>query len=134
MSYTRLRETNESAAIERFEAQVDLMKLYVDRNTDAAFRSLTDLSVRTTSVVKRLAEEEPEYPPGFVTIPDTAQTMGMAREVSNALVIAYLPRVDSEHRDLWEKSYAKNHSSWIAEEQPGGNVVVVPEIEENIWE
>lgn len=130
--YFRLKNEEEMAFREQFEAQVDEMKLYMDMNTDAAFASVTGLSVLTTSLVKQLAEET-EYPPGFITIPDAAQTLGEAKNTSNALVIAYLPKVMSENFKLWE-SYSRTHTSWLAEEQPGGPMNVTPTITEYIWE
>jgi len=130
--YLRYRREKSKAFLDTFRAQVSQMELNIDSNVDAAFTSLSGLSISTTSVVKRLAEET-DYPPGFINIPDVAQTLGEAKNTSNALVIAYVPKVLSENFELW-KSYSKTHSSWIAEEQPGGPMNVTPEIIDSVWE
>jgi len=122
----------EQALQDKFVAQVSEMVLFIDTNVDAAFDSLNGLSVLTTSLVKQNAEET-DYPPGFITIPDVSQALGEAKNASNALVIAYMPKVLPEHFKLWEK-YSSTHSSWIAEEQVGGPMNVTPEINEDVWE
>jgi len=122
----------EKALNDKFSAQVSEMVLFIDTNVDAAFDSLNSLSVLTTSLVKQNAEET-DYPPGFITIPDVSQALGEAKNASNALVIAYMPKVLSEHSELWGK-YSSIHSSWIAEEQVGGPMNVTPEIMDYVWE
>jgi len=129
---TRHMALKEITLDDKFSAQVSEMAIFIDTNVDAAFDSLNSLSVLTTSLVKQNAEET-DYPPGFITIPDVSQALGQAKNASNALIIAYMPKVLSEHFELWEK-YSSIHSSWIAEEQAGGPMNVTPEIMEYVWE
>jgi len=118
--------------MDQFTVQADEMNLSIERNVDEAFASLDDLSVFTTSVVKGLAEEN-EYPAGFITIPDLAQTLDQARNKSGSLMIAYMPKVLNKNLELWE-SYSRTHSSWIVEEQPDGPMNVTHGIVDYIWE
>lgn len=132
VSTTRYMALKEQARLEKFSAQVSEMELRIDTNIDAAFASLKGLSVLTTSLVKQNAEET-EYPPGFITIPDVSQILGEAKKASNALVIAYMPKVFPENYGLWE-SYSSTHSSWVAEEQVGGPMNTTTIINEHVYE
>lgn len=132
ISYVKIERVRDQASRDQFAADADEMNLYVQKNVDEAFASLNGLTTFTTSLVKRLSEDT-EYPPGFINIPDVAQTLGEARNASNALVIAYMPKVVNENFDLWE-SYSQTHSYWVAEEQPDGPKNVTPIIFEYVWE
>jgi len=132
ISYVKIERVRDQASRDQFAADADEMNLYVQKNVDEAFASLNGLTTLTTSLVKRLSEDT-EYPPGFINIPDVAQTLGEARNASNALVIAYMPKVVNENFDLWE-SYSQTHSYWVAEEQPDGPKNVTPIIFEYVWE
>ena len=93
------------------------------------FDTLAGLSAATTSMIKQQAE----YPPGFINVPDVAQNLGLARNSSNALVIAYMPKVLRENFDLWNE-YSISHSYWLADDQPGGPVDLDPIITPFVWE
>jgi hypothetical protein len=129
---SRYKALKEQARHDKFSAQVSEIVLRIDTNVDAAFDSLNGLSVLTTSLVKQNAEDT-DYPPGFITIPDVSQTLGAVKNASNALVIAYMPKVLAKNYELWE-SYSPTHSSWVAEEQVGGPMNTTTEIIDYIWE
>jgi class 3 adenylate cyclase len=131
-AYVMFRREEDKAFEEAFASQAEEMKLYTEHNVDAAFATLKGLSVSTTSVIKRLAKET-NYPPGFINIPDVAQNLGEAQSTSNALVIAYIPKILAKNYRLWEE-YSTNHSSWVAEEQKFGPMDVTPEIIDYVWE
>jgi len=130
--YVRMEAVRDQASRDQFDADAEEMNLYVQKNVDEAFASLNGLTNLTTSLVKRFSKDT-EYPPGFINIPNVAQTLGEAKNASNALVIAYMPKVVNENFDLWE-SYSRTHSSWVAEEQPDGPKNVTPIIFDYVWE
>eukprot|EP00531_Pseudo-nitzschia_arenysensis_P017059 CAMPEP_0116128232 /NCGR_PEP_ID=MMETSP0329-20121206/7251_1 /TAXON_ID=697910 /ORGANISM="Pseudo-nitzschia arenysensis, Strain B593" /LENGTH=1433 /DNA_ID=CAMNT_0003622359 /DNA_START=227 /DNA_END=4528 /DNA_ORIENTATION=- len=115
-----------------FNAQAEQIRLYTQHNLDSAFATMQGLSASTTSIVKRQIAET-DWPPGFVTIPDVQHNIGLARNSSNALVIAYMPKVMQGDYDKWI-DFSMTQKNWIAEEQPGGPVDIEPIIRPYIWE
>jgi len=67
-----------------------------------------------TSFAKHDGANNAGYPSGFLTLPDLEHHFAMARNVSEAFVIAYLPLVEEEDRDVWEEYSIKNQR-WIDE-------------------
>ena len=61
---------------------------------------LRGLSTSTTSVVKRTAALT-GFPPGFIQLPDIQYHLGLARNTTEALVIAYMPKVLNADYDTW---------------------------------
>jgi len=130
----RLLKANESNEFQNaFDAQAEVMYLYTKYNLDTAFLTLEGLSISTTSVVKQL-NATTDFPAGFINIPDVRYNLGMARHKSNALAIAYMPKVLNEDSELW-KNYSSTHKNWVSLEQPDGPLVdVEPDITPFIWE
>lgn len=67
----------------------------------------------TTTFIQQQLKTEPEYPAGFVTIPDAEHHLGNARETAGAYSLGYLPVVEEGQYELWER-YAIDHKGWMA--------------------
>jgi len=115
-----------------FEAQVEEVKLYTQHNIDTVFETIKGLSTFTTSLVKQQSAET-DWPPGFIMVPDVLHNMGLARNVSKALVLAYMPKVLNGDYDRWI-DFSVANKNWIADQQPDGPVDAEPIIREYIWE
>ena len=70
------------------------------------------------------------YPPGFVTLTDAEHHFQVARNVTGALVIGYLPRIEPQHLGLW-KNFSFAYQGWIAE---SNQVQEFEPILTDIWE
>jgi len=129
LSFWELYRQETNLLKEQFAAQAEELNLYTTYNIESVFDTLAGLSASTTSLIKR----QVEYPPGFINVPDVAQNLGLARNSSSALVIAYMPKVLREHFDLWDE-YSTSHSYWLSDDQPGGPVDLDPIITPYVWE
>ncbi|KAL3914433.1 MAG: hypothetical protein SGILL_006104, partial [Bacillariaceae sp.] len=74
---------------------------------------------------------ETGYPEGFLTIPDVEDQLFAARNATGALVISYMPRVQTTDYNLWTR-YAEENKGWIAESNDA--VGEEAEITPFIWE
>lgn len=99
------------------------------------FGTLQGLSVSATSLAVHQHLEDPAYPLGFVTIPDAQSQLGAARNVTGALVIAYMPNVESIDYDLWIQ-YSEEHSAWLSEAHSvtEDESSSLPNVSSYIWE
>lgn len=113
-----------------FQNQAEEMVLYTSNNVDTAFATLRSLSTSTTTLVKKKMTSSV---PGFVELPDITYHLGLARNSTDALVIAYMPKVLNENYDEWIQ-YSEENKDWISASQPGGPISTVPEITPYIWE
>jgi len=131
-SYFLLEKEETRAFKNLFDAQAKELQLYTTHNVDNVFETLDGLSRMTTSWIKH-SNNDGEWPSGFINVPDVRENIGLARNLTNSLVIAYMPKVQKEDYDKWI-NYSTTHKNWIAEEQPGGSSAVEPNISEFIWE
>lgn len=128
-----LYRQEETETFERaFTNQAEEIMLYTNHNVDTAFATLRGLSTSTTTMVKRMAESGIDNP-GFIVIPDLDDHMGLARETTDALVMAYMPMVKNASYDAWIE-FSEENKMWVSEYQPGGPVDYAPEITPYIWE
>jgi len=132
VSYWLFRKEDNTAFRRDFAANAQELELYTEHNLDSIFDTLKGLSHSTTSIVKRLSNQT-GYPPGFINIPDVENNLGLARKTSNALVIAYMPRVANKDFAAWT-NYSMENKGWVADQQPGGPLDVEVEINEFVWE
>jgi hypothetical protein len=72
-----------------------------------------------------------QYPPGFLTLPDVEHHFEVARKVTGALVISYLPLVQPEDLGKW-KAYSQANQGWVSESN--GNVTKTQPILPDIWD
>jgi hypothetical protein len=103
--------------------------LLSNHNIRAVFGTLQALSTSATSLVKS-EHRETGYPEGFITIPDVGDQLLAARNATGALVISYMPRVQTEDYDLWIQ-YSEDHKGWISE---AANSTSEAKISSFIWE
>mmetsp|Transcript_38627 Transcript_38627/g.43110 ORF Transcript_38627/g.43110 Transcript_38627/m.43110 type:complete len:329 (+) Transcript_38627:287-1273(+) len=128
-----LYQKEETQNFERsFMNKAEEIILSTNHNVDSAFATLRGLSTSTTSVVKRTSAVT-GLPPGFIQLPDIQFHLGLARNTTDALVIAYMPKVLNADYDTWME-YAEEHKGWVSDEQPDGPVDFLPEISPYIWE
>ena len=106
--------------------------MYTQHNIDSVFATLKGLSTSTTSMIKEQSADG-VWPPGFIIIPDVEHNVGLARNQSKALVLAYMPKVLKGDYERWT-NYSMTHKDWIADAQPGGPVDLEPIIRPYIWE
>jgi class 3 adenylate cyclase len=132
VSYALFRNDDIKAFERDFMAQAEELQLYTKHNLDSIFDTLKGLSYSTTSIVKRLTNQT-GYPPGFINLPDVESNLGLARKTSNALVIAYMPRVANKDFAAWT-NYSMENKGWVADQQPGGPLDVEVEINDFVWE
>ena len=99
-------------------------------NVRKVFGVLEGLSTTATSFVKEQHAAE-GYPAGFMTFPDVEEHLGVARNVSGALVISYMPLVQSEDYELWSQ-YSSAKQGWISE--ANSNAIDVEPILPSIWD
>ena len=116
----------------QFEAEAEEIRLYTHHNIDSVFGTLQGLSTSTTSMIKQKSAEG-DWPPGFIRIPDVQYNIGLARNHSKALVLAYMPKVLEGDYEKWA-NYSIAHKDWVAESQPDGPVDTEPIIHPYIWE
>lgn len=115
-----------------FVNQAEELILYTNHNVDTAFATLRGISTSTTSLVKRTAALTGN-PPGFIELPDIQYHLGLARNTTSALAIAYMPRVQNQDYAKWIE-FTEVHKRWISLDQPGGPKLVEPVITPYIWE
>ncbi|KAL3914585.1 MAG: hypothetical protein SGILL_006046, partial [Bacillariaceae sp.] len=88
-----------------------------NNNVDRVFRSLEVLSLTATSFIKQdaLDDTNGNYPPGFITLPDTEVHLGNARETANAFTVGYTPIVkDAFEYNMW-REYSSDNIGWLDE-------------------
>jgi hypothetical protein len=84
-----------------------------NEKVESVVETLQGLSMSTTSLVKS-SNQESGNPAGFVTIPDVERQFTLARNSTGALVIAYMPIVQSMYYNSWVV-YAEENKGWIEE-------------------
>ena len=57
-------------------------------------------------------------PPGFMTLPDMEEHFSTARDITGALVMAYMPLIRSEHLQDWNQ-YSQANQGWISQSNGG---------------
>lgn len=132
LAYYFFRKEETKSFEKQFKAQAEELRLYTQHNVDSAFATLQGLSVSTISVIKRQAEET-DWPAGFINVPDVQYNLGLARNASKSLALAYMPKVTKGNYKKWI-NYSAANKDWIAEEQSGGPVDLEPVIRDYIWE
>jgi hypothetical protein len=78
------------------------------------FTALESLALTTTTFILQEKRNHPEYPAGFVTIPDTEQHLGNAREASDAYLLGYVPTVQGKDFGLWS-NYTQANKDWMVD-------------------
>ena len=111
--------------------------LLSNQNAKTVLGILQGLSASATALIDIQQQQNltTKYPPSFLTMPDVDAQLGLAQNSTGALVVAYMPLVETKDYDLWVE-YAEENKGWITDGGDDGDSVDADDVNifPDIWE